>query len=73
MREPGLFSRRKFAKAGSAGVALAGLKIPCNTLLARSIEITSKRPPIADRKFRSAAVEDFSRSGPLDGLGVERT
>jgi meiotically up-regulated gene 157 (Mug157) protein len=59
MREPKLFSRRKFVAAGSSGMALAGLKISLNTSLAQSAQLASKRPPIPDRKFRSAAVEDF--------------
>jgi meiotically up-regulated gene 157 (Mug157) protein len=53
------FSRRRFVGVGSGMVALGALKGLSQAVIARPAPITSKRPPVADRKFRSVAVEDF--------------
>jgi meiotically up-regulated gene 157 (Mug157) protein len=59
MNEIGRFSRRQFMRGGSAVAALGTLNASPSRLLGQSIGSASKRPAPADRKFRSAAVEDF--------------
>jgi meiotically up-regulated gene 157 (Mug157) protein len=59
MKNSAQFSRRRFVGAGSSIVALGALNGFPQSVIARPAPSSSKRPAVADRKFRSVAVEEF--------------